>query len=108
MRSLVLRKKTRKAGLQQTSAVAAARASQSEGPQHAELTEAAALQARLAEQHVQQQTETQKTRQVLWQAASSLRGLGADPRIEAAIAALGSLFKGVDIGNGADHPVQQP
>ena len=36
---------------------------------HAELTETAALQARLAEQQEQQQTETQKTGHVLWQLA---------------------------------------
>ena len=75
---------------------------------HAELTEAAALQKRAAEKQEQQQSEAQRMRQVLWQAASSLRGLGADPRIEAAISALGSLFQEVDMGSAAADAAQHP
>ena len=56
---------------------------------HAELTEAAAHQQGIAEAR----QPSQKTQQVLWEAASNLRGLGADPRIEQAIAMLGSLFQ---------------
>ena len=56
------------------------------------LTEAAALQASEAKQKETQQSQYQSAARVVWNAASDLRGLGEDPRIEAALYAMESLF----------------
>ena len=71
---------------------------------HAELSEAEAMRDRVAGQQVAQENQLQSTKQVLWQAATSIRGLGADPRIEAALAALESLFNEVAVDR---RPPQQ-
>ena len=67
------------------------------------LTEASAQLDRDAKQKEEQQSELQDTQQALWQAATTIRNLGADPRIDAALAALESLFLEVQ-----GQPVQQP
>ena len=60
---------------------------------HAALTAAAAQQQREEETKLQTLNAAQRAQQVLWDTAASLRGLGVDPRIDQAIAALGSLFQ---------------
>ena len=69
------------------------------------LTEEAEEQDRQSKQTELQQNHLQCTQQAIWQAATTIRGLGADPRIEAALAALESLFKSVQ-GESAQLPPQ--
>ena len=59
---------------------------------HAELTAAAARQLRDEQRQQSDLGAAGRTQQVLWDMASSLRGLGSDPRIEQAIGMLHSLF----------------
>ena len=66
------------------------------------LTEEAEQQARQSKQQEQQQCQIQSTQQTIWQAAVTLRGLGVDPRIDSALAALESLFRSAQGG-----PMQQ-
>ena len=67
------------------------------------LTETSAMQGREAKQKELQQSQHLSAKQVIWKAATEIRGLGADPRIEAALFAMESLFNELT----AATPVQQ-
>ena len=53
-----------------------------------------------------QQSQLQTTQQAIWQAATTIRGLGHDPRLEAALAALESIFKEVQGQPTTQQPIQ--
>ena len=77
---------------------------------YAELTAAAARQPQEEKQQQCDLDVAGRTQQVLWDMASSLRGLGTDPRIEQAIVMLHSLFNeaGATAAAVAEHAQSDP